>query len=48
MKLPILTLATLMPASLAPTRLPPAAMVCRPQRVRVSTTWKIATSTTPR
>ena len=32
-----------MPASLAPRMLPPTATVCRPHRVRLSTTWKIAT-----
>src|SRR5260370_34118444 len=43
MKLPYLILATLMPDSLAPSRLPPTAMVCRPHLVRVSTIWKNAT-----
>ena len=45
MKFPYLILATLTPASLAPSWLPPVAIVCRPHRVRVSTTWKIATRT---
>ncbi len=39
MKLPILMRLTRMPASVAPIGLPPTEMVCRPQRVRVSTTW---------
>ena len=46
MKLPYLIRLTLMPASCAPSRLPPTATVCRPHRVRVSTTWKMATRTT--
>src|ERR1022692_4456396 len=46
MKLPYLILATLMPDSLAPSRLPPTATVCSPHLVRVSTTWKIATRMT--
>ena len=37
---------TLMPASRAPSRFPPAETVCRPQRVLVSTIWKIAVSRT--
>src|SRR5437763_579626 len=46
MKAAYLILATLMPASAAPRLLPPAATVYRPQRVRLRTTWKIATRTT--
>ena len=46
MKLPYLILPTLMPASRAPSWLPPVAMVCNPHRVLVSTTAKIATMTT--
>ena len=42
MKLPYLIRATLTPASLAPSRLPPVAIVCSPHRVRVSTTWRMA------
>ena len=45
MKFPILIRATLMPASVAPSRLPPTETVCSPHRVRVSTMWKIATIT---
>src|SRR5918994_356327 len=43
MKLPILMRPARMPASVAPSGLPPTAMVCRPQRVRVSSRWKPAT-----
>src|ERR1700761_713519 len=46
MKLPYLILATLMPASRAPSRLPPTDTVCSPQRVRVSTTCMMTVSTT--
>src|ERR1700683_5147140 len=46
MKLPYLIRPTLMPASRAPSRFPPAEIVYRPHRVRVSTTWKIRTRTT--
>ena len=46
MKFPYLIRATLMPASRAPSRLPPTATVCSPHRVRVSTMWKMTTSTT--
>ena len=45
MKLPILIRLTLMPASRAPSRLPPTEIVYRPHRVRVRTTWKIRTRT---
>ena len=41
MKFPYLILATLTPASLAPSWLPPVATVCRPHRVRVSRIWKM-------
>ena len=37
MKLPMRIQLTLTPLSLAPTRLPPTAIVCRPQGVIVST-----------
>jgi len=46
MKAPILIRATLMPASLAPCRLPPTATVCSPHRVRLKMSWKIRTNTT--
>ena len=46
MKLPSLIRATLMPASLAPTRFPPVAMVCSPQRVRFRRIWERMTITT--
>ena len=39
MKLRVLTQRTRMPASREPSRLPPTAKVCRPQRVRMSSTW---------
>ncbi len=45
MKLPILIPLTLMPASRAPSRLPPTETVYRPHRVRVRITWKIRTRT---
>ncbi len=45
MKLPILIRLTLMPASRAPSRLPPTEIVYRPQRVLVRITWKIRTRT---
>ena len=44
-KLPILIVRTLTPLSLAPTALPPVAIVCRPQRVLVSRI--VITMTTP-
>jgi hypothetical protein len=46
MKLPYLIRFTWMPASRAPSRFPPAAIVCRPQRVRVSTIWNTMVSAT--
>ena len=46
MKLPYLIRPTLMPASRAPSWLSPVAIVCSPQLVLVSTTWKIATRMT--
>ena len=45
MKLPILIRLTLMPASRAPSRLPPTETVYRPHRVLVRMTWKIRTRT---
>ena len=45
MKLPILILLTLIPDSLAPSRLPPTETVYRPHRVLVRRTWKMRTRT---
>ena len=45
MKLPILIPLTLIPDSRAPSKLPPAATVYRPHRVRRSRMWKIRTRT---
>ena len=45
MKLPILIRLTLIPASLAPSRLPPTETVYRPHLVLVRITWKIRTRT---
>jgi hypothetical protein len=44
MKLRMITIRTLIPASAAPRRLPPTATVYRPQRVRLSTTCSTSTT----